>query len=144
MSCLIKIATSDTASIAIAKGVDFASLSIQLPSMDAAAVILPHAGRNVKVPGNVLEVTTLGVTFALSADLSNYIYFVDWIKNTLVDASDVKNLEILLYDADENVVRTVTVTDSFPISVSGLSYGNTDTNDVVFSIEFETNNVVIV
>jgi len=144
MSCLIKIATSDTASIAIANGVDFASLSIQLPSMDAAAVILPHAGRSVKVPGNTLEVTTLGVTFALSADLSNYIYFVNWIKNTLNDASDVKNLEILLYDADENVVRTVTVTDSFPISVSGLSYGNTDTNDVVFSIEFETNNVVIV
>ena len=137
MGSLVKIAGSDSASMSIDKGVDFASLSFQLPNVDNVAVSIAHPSRNVKEPGNTIEVSPMGITFSLAEDLSNYEYFVNWLFATATDSSQKKNIEIIIFDAANKPIKTISIKDTFPIAISGLSYANTDTNDVVFSVDFD-------
>lgn len=123
------------------KEISYTILSFTLPTLTTSAVYTPYRNNIIKNPGDSIEISQVTIEFQLMENMNNYFHFIDWIKDNMENRDNKKNIDILIYDNNSDVIKTISLIDTFPISVTGLSYSNIDVTDLSFTVDFETDDI---
>lgn len=99
--------------------------------------------KDIYIPGNKIENDPLSVTFLLSKDLKEWIYFVKWItkikNNTSNFHSLVKPCEILTRGINHMPGIRCSYYDCWPMAISGIDYESGDGENLTFDVTFRFN-----
>jgi hypothetical protein len=122
------------------EGVDFFCQQANLPEVQMPFTEVPTRFRNIPVtPGGGVTYGDLTLQFIVDEDLVNYNSVVDWIKrNGGAEGHEVDEIEfsqgaLLITTSHFNVKHVVEFDRMFPVSITGLTFDATQTDQEYFT-----------
>jgi hypothetical protein len=117
---------------------------VALPSISITPAALNTPKRNVFDSPDKVNYDPLELTFLVDEQLANYREIHDWIfglANEVDTKTDTKerDIQLIILDSNNNVVKEIQFVDAFPTSISSLPFDitQTDVNYLTAAVTFE-------
>lgn len=140
--------------------VSFFSQSVQLPGLSVGNLEQPTPLSRIKIPGDIMDFQPLVVPFAVDENMNNYMEVLSWMVGLTFPqdyeqyikelstresrgvselAKNYSDAKLFVLNSHNNVVRTFTFVDCFPISLEGAGFDtrNTDVQYVSTNLTLE-------
>lgn len=105
---------------------EYHTQQISIPNIDAGGVTIPRAGMPVYETSDTIDYSPLLLNFIIDADMSNYIFLVEWLQKCVKEGNDFKDISVIINDNNNNPIRTIVYEDCFPTSIMEIVLNTTD------------------
>lgn len=112
-----------------------------MPSVTASEAIINRPKLDVYVPGDKIVFEPLNITMLVAENMENYVEIFQWMMG---DDNAVDDITLYILSSKNNVNRTVTFKNAFPVDIGSISFNVQDADinyaqvDVTFRYDYFT------
>lgn len=105
----------------------FFATTASVPSLSQPSVLQGFRNRNVYMPGDTIEYSTMEVTFIVDEELKNYTEIHNWLITNRSDKPKFKDITLSVLTNKNTTNKQFRFHDAFPIDLGTLSFSTQDT-----------------